>query len=280
MANKRDSAAQKRARANRAQREALTARTTAASTPRPSRAAPAAARRTGGKVASPRSGKAEAAATGRGNDKKSDRPARRPRLGDTKVDVDELEGSHFRKVLQVPGGAQLITATAFSVASFVLTLGQKVRPAEGDTDKKAKYTRTLIDVLGTPRAVAILIVPVLALVAAYFVGIHKQRRRIWLGIAVLLALYSIGSGFIYYVFPLVLIGFALFRAAKVEGPNEPMFARQRGRARATDEDETVDEDDDEFDDDELDEDLDDDLDDDDAARAGDGEDVDPEHVDR
>src|SRR5690606_1431398 len=124
VANKRDTSKQKRARQNRAQREALKVRTEVASAPpeaRRSKASPTA-------VSAPGSSDGDKAAPKRGGffSPKGDRP---PRPGDVPVDIETLEGSWFTKRVKVPGGRQVLTGLALTVILSGLLAFQKFPPA-------------------------------------------------------------------------------------------------------------------------------------------------------
>ncbi|MGI8711550.1 MAG: hypothetical protein ACR2LA_11220 [Acidimicrobiales bacterium] len=236
MANKREPASQKRQRLNRAQREALAARKTAASTPRPSRQPPVAARRTGGEAKAPPSRPDEAAAPGA----KAGRRARRvrpPRPGDVPVDVDTLEGSFYRRVIQVPGGSQaaqgFFLAVAAVVFSVVLAFLVHTVPAAGTSskDRNAVGVDTAISRYGP-----VVLLPLLVILAVATLGfvysLRPQRRRIWLVVAVVTGVF-VFIGQILFVFVAGMFAYAVMRSSKVEGPNEPLFgARRRSRAAA------------------------------------------------
>jgi hypothetical protein len=239
-----DSSKQKRSRANKAQRAALEARRTAASTPRPSRQAPVATSRSSKVSKAPSAGNGDEGATGKAG--RSARAGReRPvRPGDVPVDVDELEGSHYAKVMQVPGGRQVITAlfasVVASIAIIVLGFTLHSEPLES-LSEKAKKTAPGIDTFVERHGVLPAVLPPVLVVAfvllAYVYALHRQRRRIWLAVTLVTAF--IGLRGIYYLPSLGMMAYALFRAAKVEGPNEPLFGRRR-RAGTTDEDDVTD----------------------------------------
>lgn len=237
MANKRDSSSQKRQRVNRAQRDALAARTSAASTPRPSRQPPKAVRRTGGEAKERRvdaDTPSDATKTGKGATAGA-RPKRerRPRLGDSPVDLDTLEGSWFKKVVTVPGGAQVLVGFGITVVTAVFLSQQKLFSAAGTPGsvKKPKLTRTLFDVIGTPKGLLVLGVPVVVALFALLATLRPWRRRAWTGSALVFgALVLIGGAlFFNFIFSAGLIAFALFRASKVEGRPPPLFASRRKR---------------------------------------------------
>lgn len=232
MAANRD-ANQKRQRANRAQRETLAARTTAASTPRPSRQPPVAARRTGGEVKAP---------AARATDDSASRPTGRakrvrpPRPGDTPVDPATLEGSFYRKVLQVPGGSQafmafLLAAMAvvFSVAlaAFVHTVPRRGTPA------KARGAPGVDTALG--RYGLSVLVPLVLILAVATYGLlsslRPYRRRAWLGAAVVIGV-LVFLGQVLFVFVAGTFAYATMRASKVEGPGESVLGSLRRRRGA------------------------------------------------
>jgi hypothetical protein len=235
-----DSSKQKRARANKAQREALAARTQAAATPRPSRVAPAAGgataaatTRRASKVSRPPQPEGEQKTAGRA----SARPARPLRPGDTPVDVDSLEGSFYVKVMQVPGGRQVLTAAFTAVLGFigsVLTLFFLHQQEYGLSKKAAKTApfETAIHRDGP----LVLIPAVLGLVAAAVAlrfALHPNRRWIWLGTAIFSVFLVVFMQQTLFIFSAGMLGYAVMRSSKVEGPNESIFGRGR-RAAATD----------------------------------------------
>lgn len=221
MANKRDTAAQKRARENRAQREARQARTKAASTPRPSRVAPAA-----------KPGAATGKRVGRFGAPGQPKPPRRPRLGDAPVDVETLQGSYIRRLVQVPGGSQVTMALAISALSaFLAATGKSLAPEGKVLSKKVKPTRSLIDAYSVSGAALRVLIPVAIIAVAFALGLSPKRRRVWLVATLLLALVFFLGGviYIYFLFPLGLMVYGLYRANKIEGP-QPLFG---GRGRAS-----------------------------------------------
>lgn len=233
MATKRESSSQKRQRANRAQREALSARSTAAGTPRPSRQPPVAARRTGGEVKAARTaaeatgGSVAAGKTGGGGVRP--KRERRPRLGDAPVDIATLEGSWIRRVMQVPGGSQVLMGFALSLLSTVFLATARSVPKAG-TPKGAKHPElvTIIDRFGLPQGLLILAIPSLIAGIAVAGSLRARRRRIWLGSAVALAIVVL-FGASFYLFSVGLIGYGIFRASKVEGPGDPLVGYRRRR---------------------------------------------------
>lgn len=243
MAN-RDSSKQKRAKENRAKREALAARTSGDAPKRPSRVAPS----TAAKLASkPRSatvdegtkgsetsgGKGAKAGKGGGSTKSGKPKRERPkRLGDTPVDIDTLEGSWFSKVTKVPGGTQVMMAAVLTVLVTGMLATMDAFVAEADKNNKdAKATLTIFEAYGTTRALLTLAIPLALVFTALAFSLHKQRRRIWVACALLLAL-LFGTTLPHYIFPVGFLGYAVMRSSKVEGPNESMFAIWRRRRAA------------------------------------------------
>ena len=216
MANKRDTSKQKRARQNRAQREALKARAEAA-------AVPADVRRSS-------AGAGESAdAKGAGTKKRGRAPVapRGPRPGDVPVDLDTLEGSWIAKRMAVPGGRHVLSALLLSVLLSVMLAFQKYPPADGPTDAKA--TESIFDLLG-PFAFFLLLFPVVVVAIAAQLTLHPKHRRIWLGCTIVLGAAVLAMVQLYIVH-LVVVGYliyALQRAKRVEGPYG------KGAADATD----------------------------------------------
>lgn len=212
MANKRDTSKQKRARENRAQRDALKARTSAASSApeeRRSRASSTA-------EASDPKGRAAAKAT----------RARRVRPGDVPVDIDALEGNWLTKRLAVPGGRQVLTGLLLTILLTGMMAFFKFPPAD---DPDGPATETLWDLLGLG-AIVILAVPLVAMGLAAHFTTSRHRRRVWIGASIVVAL-EVFLGFTYYLFSAGFLLYALWRQTKVEGP--PPSRRSR---RGADED--------------------------------------------
>ncbi|MCU1498905.1 MAG: hypothetical protein JWM47_2858 [Acidimicrobiales bacterium] len=230
MANKRDSTSQKRSRENRARRQALEARTKGAPV-RPSRVAPA----TAAKLAKAPSTKGGAAASdAKGATTRSGKPRRErpPRPGDTPVDIATLEGSWYKKVVQVPGGLQVLMAAGMVVFVTLMVSFTDVYFAPGDESVKgAKASQTIFEHYSAPKAALLLGLPVLLVIAAAASSLTRHRRRTWLVAAVAMAV-VFGTAVVLYAFVAAMLGWAYFRANKVEGPAEPLF--RRGSRRRTD----------------------------------------------
>lgn len=239
MAN-RDTSKQKRAKENRARRAALEARTSGEAPQRPSRVAPSTAaklanntRSTDTAERSKGSGDAKGgkgSGSGKGGGKGSKPKRERPkRLGDTAVDIDTLEGSWFSKATKVPGGTQVMMAAVLTVVvtGMLATMDAFIAPADID-DEDAKATLTIFEAYGTSKAVISLAVPLLLVFFAAGFILHKQRRRIWVACAILLAI-LFGTTLPHYIFPVGFLGYAVMRSSKVEGPNESIIAAWRRR---------------------------------------------------
>jgi len=238
VAKRSESSRQKRARQNRAQREALAARTSGASVKRPSRVAPSTAERLkSAPRSSTRAGEldpAEVPEAGAAKPKRKGRRERPPRPGDRPVDVETLEGSWFSKIVKVPGGMQVLMAVGMTVVVTGLLAFMDTFPSQEDLDndvKNPKAVRTVFEALGTPKALLLLAVPLAIVGVAAAFSLHKQRRRIWIGAAILLGLYF-ALGMLQYVFPMGFLLYAVMRASRIEGPNEPLFRRRRTTAPA------------------------------------------------
>jgi hypothetical protein len=202
VATNRDSK-QKRAKQNRAQREAREARTKAASVPADERKA---------KYAS------SAPATGAAKKGRSDRPApeRRPRLGDQPVDLETLEGNWYKKRLAVPGGRQVLTGTVLTVIITVLTVVNKYPDPDATGEAKKKLTHTFTEYYGAV-GIPLVIIPLLAMfVASYFI-LSPNRRRIWTICGFVAVIGAVFFG-IPYFFPVGFLFYAIMRANKIEGP--------------------------------------------------------------
>jgi hypothetical protein len=224
VANKRDTSRQKRARQNRAQRDALKARTEAASVPPTERQAKATASTT------------EPAKGTKGASARGPRKERPPRPGDRPVDIATLEGNWFSKRMQVPGGRQVLTGALLTLVITGLMLVWKfpnpdARYFEASVRAVNELTGTDLTVVpaedypanesvwqvwGTA-AWAALGVPLAAMLISAWAILRSYRRRVWIGASFIVAL-TVFSGFIMYLFPVGFLTFAVWRAAKVEGP--------------------------------------------------------------
>lgn len=227
MAKRSDAARQRRARQNRAQREALAARTSGEAVKRPSRVAPSTAEKLKTSPReSTRAGSLDPAdAPAPGKSKAKPRRERPPRPGDRPVDIATLQGSWFSKVVKVPGGMQVLMAVAMTIVVTGLLAFMDTYPSEADLDAKVKNaepTRTIFEALGVTKALAVLVLPLLVVGVAAAFSLHKQRRRVWMGAAILLGVFF-AFGMLQYVFPMGFLIYATMRAARVEGPNEPLF---------------------------------------------------------
>jgi hypothetical protein len=205
VANDRDSSKQKRARQNRAQREAREARAKAASIPAEERKA---------KYAS--GTPADAASTKKDRSAGRPRPERKPRLGDTPVDLETLQGNWYTKRLAVPGGRQVLTGSVLTVVITVLTVVTKYPDPDATGEAKKKATESFFDIYGAV-GIPLLVIPLVTMaVASYFI-LSPGRRRVWIGCSVVAALVAVILG-IPYIFPVGFLVYAVMRANKIEGP--------------------------------------------------------------
>jgi hypothetical protein len=241
VAKRSDASRQKRSRQNRAQREALAARTSGDAVKRPSRVAPATAERLSSTPReSTRAGSqdpTEAPAPGeKGSKKTRERRERAPKPGDRPVDIATLEGSWFSKVVKVPGGMQVLMAAGMTIVITGMLAIMDTYPSQADLDNDVsspKPSRTIFEALGGGRAALLLAIPLALVGIAAAFALHKQRRRVWLVCAIGLAA-VFGMVLPHYVFPMGFLLYAVMRASRIEGPNEPLFGG-RSRRRATDE---------------------------------------------
>ncbi|MCB0987416.1 MAG: hypothetical protein H6519_03330 [Microthrixaceae bacterium] len=216
MANRTDTSRDKRARQNRAHRDALAARTKAASTPREERVA----------AAAPVTSKSPVKADGQAG--VAERPSAREalaqgRLGQVPVDIDQLEGSFLRKLVQVPGGLQVVMAAVLAVVLAVMVSFMDTVPPEG-AKPGAEATRTLFEAYGA--SALLYLGPPLVLVGnAVVFGLHAKRRRMWITSAVMLGVFSLFLP--QYLFPAGMLGYAALRSKRIEdGPRRPRPARK------------------------------------------------------
>lgn len=222
--NRSDVSKQKRARQNRAQREALAARKKAASTPREERvaaAAPATTDRSGGRSAKATSG------AGAGGDTPASAKAAlaEGRLGQVPVDIATLEGSFLSKLVRVPGGMQVIMAAVLAVVLAVMASVMATVPPEG-AEPGADATRTLFEAYGAS-ALLFLAPPLILVGNAVLFGLHAKRRRMWTMSAIMLGVFSLLMP--QFLFPAGMLGYATLRAKRVEdGPQRPV---RRARPR-------------------------------------------------
>lgn len=210
MAKKSETSRQRRARENRARREALAARTKAASTPKAERTAAAAPERTDtGASGRSRKGRSEqkAASTTRS---RAERPAR---LGQVPVEIHELEGGFLRKVVQVPGGMQVMMSVVLVLAMTAMYSFVHLFPPEG-APVDATATQTIWDRFGVGGALSFLGPPLIIALSALFYSLHERRRRVWIMAAILLAIMSLFMP--QYLFPAGFMFYAVWRAKRVE----------------------------------------------------------------
>lgn len=210
MANNRDSSKQQRSKQNRAQRAALEARTKSASEP----------------AASRRQGTSTTGSKAKSGFFSGAREARGPRPGDVPVDIETLQGGWFSKRVQVPGGRQVLTGAVLTLVLSVMMTFQKFPPAG---DPKAEATETLFDLFGTS-AWLILGMPILIMAFVSEKILSPQRRRIWIAASFLIAI-EVVFGMLQYLFPVGFLTYAVWRAAKVEGP-APSWRAMRAADKA------------------------------------------------
>ncbi len=232
MANKRDSTNQKRARENRARREALEVRTKGAPA-RPSRVAP----KTVEKLARTADNKASGAdakannSGGKAGKNASGKPRRErpPKPGDHPVDIATLEGSWISRMMQVPGGTQVLFAGVMAIVATGLMSFSKLFVAAEDSGKKgAKATQTIFQAYSLKLAIPLLVVPLVVAALAVAFSFHPQRRRIWFAAALALGLVA-ASALQFYLFVAGFLAYGVYRAYKVEGPNESLLSLLRRR---------------------------------------------------
>lgn len=216
MPTKQPSSRQQRSRANKAHREALAARTKAASTPReervtaPSRSAPAGAK------ADTKAGKADAKAATRAAAADGKPASKRPaRLGSTAVDPADLNGGWLKRMVQLPGGLQALSAASIVFLISAMSVVLKAVPPEG-APNDAKPTRTLFEAYG-PKAFVFILPPVLMAGLALAYGQHVRRRRAWLVAAFSLVTFGVFMGSLPYLLAGGFLGYAAFRSRQVEG---------------------------------------------------------------
>lgn len=224
--NRSDVGKQKRARQNRAQREALAARTKAASTPRHERVAAASPVTTGraGRTGSPDDA-AKGAKPGAAGSAKA--ALGEGRLGQVPVDIDTLEGTFLSKLVRVPGGMQVIMAAVLAVVLAVMASVMATVPPEG-AERGAKATRTLFEAYGAS-ALLFLAPPLILVGNAVVFGLHAKRRRMWTMSAVMLGLFALVMP--QYLFPAGMLGYAVLRAKRIEdGPHRPRRPARSARS--------------------------------------------------
>ena len=202
MASNSDSK-QKRARQNRAQREAREARTKAAALPADERRAKYA------------SGTTTEAPAKKGKSAERAPRERPPRPGDTPVDLDTLQGNWFQKRNHVPGGRQVMTGALLTIIITALTAINKYPDPDATGDARKKLTHTFGEYYGA-KGYVLLAVPLLAMLVASWFITSPIRRRVW---TICAFVSSVGIIFgIPYAFPVGFLVYAGMRANKVEGP--------------------------------------------------------------
>jgi hypothetical protein len=195
---------QKRAKQNRAQRDARQARTQAAAVPADERKA---------KYAS--SAPSEAADK-KGKGAARPRPERRVRPGDVPVDLETLEGNWYKKRVAVPGGRQVLTGMVLTIIITALTVFNKYPDPDATGEAKKKLTHSFTEYYGSI-AIPLVILPLIAMAVATYFIVSPARRRIWTICAFVAALGAVVFG-IPYAFPVGFLVYAVMRANKIEGP--------------------------------------------------------------
>jgi hypothetical protein len=237
VANKRDTAQQKRAKQNRAQREALAARTQGGPK-RPSRVAPSTAEKLATKAAAgPASTAAEGAKDAKGSGAKP-RKVRPVRPGDVPVDIESLEGSWRQKVTHVPGGTQVLMAGVMTVlvVGLVTFMPSYISEAAQKASDKAKPDQTIFEAYGVGPALVVLGIAVAAVGLALAMALKPARRRVWIIAAVTVAAITFVGQVSFFLVVAALLGFGAFKSAKVEDGRTSLFRRRS----ATDRSETLD----------------------------------------
>lgn len=219
MANRNnESSRQKRARENRARRAALEARKKAAQTPREVRVKQAT---DSGSASAQR----EATKTRKGGTTRE--ALAQGRLGQVPVDIDTLQGGFLRKVVQVPGGMQVLMAAVLVLVLTLMSAFTATVPPEG-AEAGAAATRTLFDAYGAS-ALLFLAPPLMLVGNALYFSLHERRRRMWVISAVMMVVFS--ALMLQYVFPAGFLAYAAYRSKRIE----------EGRARPTATDDGADE---------------------------------------
>lgn len=132
------------------------------------------------------------------------------------------------KVNRVPGGLQVLMAVGMTVVVTGMLAFMDTYPSAEDVAnnvKNAKPTRTIFEALGTTKALVLIALPIAVVAVAAAFSLHRQRRRVWMGAAILLGAFF-AFGMLQYVFPMGFLIYAVMRASKIEGPNEPLFKRR------------------------------------------------------
>jgi len=207
-----ESSRQKRARENRARRAALEARTKAAQTPREERVKQAAASGAG-------KGGSVAQADANGSKARKGGTTREAlaqgRLGQVPVDIDTLQGGFLRKVVQVPGGMQVLMAAVLVLVLSLMSSFTATVPPEG-AEAGADPTRTLFDAYGAS-ALLFLAPPLILVGNAVYFSLHERRRRMWVISAVMMVIFS--ALMLQYIFPAGFLAYAAYRSKRIEeGP--------------------------------------------------------------
>lgn len=233
MANKRDTAQQKRAKQNRAQREALAARTQGAPK-RPSRVAPSTAEKLASKSAATATGTTtDGAKDAKGSGAKP-RKVRPVRPGDVPVDIDGLQGTWRQKVTQVPGGTQVLMAGVMSVVvvGLVSFMPSYVSEAAQKANAKAKPDQTIFEAFGVGPALVVLTIALAAVGLALALALKPVRRRVWVISAVVVAAITFVGQVSFFLVVAALLGFGAYKSAKVEDGRVSLFRRRSATDRA------------------------------------------------
>ncbi len=224
MANRAsETSRQRRARENRARRAALEARKKAAATPREERVQAAAPKA----EASTRRERRTEASEGRkgGNFRET---LAQGRLGQVPVDPATLEGRFLGKVVRVPGGMQVVMASVLVLVLTLMGAFMDTMPEEG-AEVGSEPVRTIFEAYGAG-ALLFLAPPLILVGNALFFSLHVKRRRMWMISAVMLGVFSILMP--QFLFPAGFLGYAAFRAKRIE--DGPRRRPVRGRAEDAD----------------------------------------------
>lgn len=140
------------------------------------------------------------------------------RLGQVPVDPATLEGGFLGKVVRVPGGMQVVMASVLVLVLTLMGAFMDTMPEEG-AEVGSEPVRTIFEAYGVG-ALLFLAPPLILVGNALFFSLHVKRRRMWMISAVMLGVFSILMP--QFLFPAAFLGYAAFRAKRIEdGPRRP-----------------------------------------------------------
>ncbi len=166
------------------------------------------------------------------NGKRSGKPRRErpPKPGDKPVDIATLQGSFVKKVMQVPGGFQVLMATGLTVLSSVMVVFTAQHVAQELGEDGETTAAPIFEAYGsTAQAAMWLVIPLVAAAVALSASLSPFRRRVWLAGAIIMMGVFFSTGAFVYLYPGGTLAWAYFRSTKIEGPAKASKRDEDGR---------------------------------------------------